>query len=59
MAPEGVTFVSTEGGSAAFTAAVLKALESPPTRLRRHVLGALSWDRLVAERIEPLLSTPA
>jgi len=59
VAPEGVTFVSTEGGSAAFTAAVLKALESPPTRLRRHVLGALSWDRLVAERIEPLLSTPA
>jgi len=38
---------------------VLTAIESPPSRLRRHVLGALSWDRLVTERIEPLLSTPA
>ncbi|TMF19450.1 MAG: glycosyltransferase family 4 protein [Chloroflexi bacterium] len=59
VAPEGATFVPTDGGSDAFTAAVLTAIESPPSRLRRHVLGALSWDRLVTERIEPLLSTPA
>ena len=59
VAPEGATFVPADGGSDAFTAAVLTAIESPPSRLRRHVLGALSWDRLVTERIEPLLSTPA
>jgi len=59
VAPEGATFVPADGGSDAFTAAVLTAIESPPSRLRRHVLGALSWDRLVTERVEPLLSTPA
>lgn len=59
VAPEGATFVPTDGGSNAFTAAVLTAIDSPPARLRRHVLSALSWDRLIAERIEPLLSTPA
>ncbi|TMD80202.1 MAG: glycosyltransferase family 4 protein [Chloroflexi bacterium] len=59
VAAEGATFVSTEDGSEAFTAAVLKAIESPPSRLRRYVLDALSWDRLIRERIEPLLSPPA
>ena len=59
VAPEGATFVPTDGGAEAFTAAVLTAIDSPPSRLRRHVLDALSWDRLVTERIEPLLSTPA
>lgn len=56
VAPEGVTFVPLADGPAAFAAAVLKATESPVTRLRHHVINALSWDRIVAERIEPLLS---
>jgi len=34
---------------------VLTALESPVARLRHRVINALSWDRIVAERIEPLL----
>lgn len=57
VAPEGVMYVPIGAGSPAFTAAVLKAIESPPAHLRRHVLDALSWDRIVTERIEPLLST--
>jgi mannosylglucosylglycerate synthase len=56
LAPDGATFVPTGAGPEAFTAAVLNAIESPQARLRRHVLGALSWDRLITERIEPLLS---
>ena len=55
VAPEGVTFVPLAGGPAAFAAAVLTALESPVARLRHRVISALSWDRIVAERIEPLL----
>jgi mannosylglucosylglycerate synthase len=57
VAPEGATFVPTSGGSPAFTAAVLGAIDSPPARLRRHVLGALSWDRIITEQIEPLLTS--
>jgi glycosyltransferase involved in cell wall biosynthesis len=56
LAPDGATFVPTAAGSPAFTAAVLSAIESPPARLRRHVMHALSWDRIITERIEPLLS---
>jgi glycosyltransferase involved in cell wall biosynthesis len=56
VAPEGVTFVELADGPAAFAAAVLKAIESPVARLRRRVMNALAWDRIVAERIEPLLS---
>ena len=56
VAPEGATLVPISGGSPAFTRAVLEAIESPQARLRRHVLDALSWDRLISERIEPLLS---
>jgi len=55
LAPEGVTFVALAEGPAAFAAAVLKAIESPAARLRRHVITTLSWDRIVAERLEPLL----
>ena len=55
VAPEGATFVPAAEGSAAFTAAVLHAIESPAARVRHHVINALSWDRIVAERIEPLL----
>jgi glycosyltransferase involved in cell wall biosynthesis len=55
VASEGATFVPAAEGSAAFTAAVLHAIESPAARVRHHVINALSWDRIVAERIEPLL----
>jgi mannosylglucosylglycerate synthase len=58
VAPEGATFVPTTAGSSAFTAAVLTAIDSPPARLRRHVLGALAWDRIISEQIEPLLTSP-
>jgi mannosylglucosylglycerate synthase len=56
VAPEGATFVSTSEGSGAFTAAVLSAIESPPARLRRQVMHTLSWDRIITDRIEPLLT---
>jgi glycosyltransferase involved in cell wall biosynthesis len=59
VAPDGATFVPTTEGSSGFTAAVLNAIESPPARLRRQVMHALSWDRIITERIEPLLSTPS
>lgn len=55
VAPEGATFVPLADGSAAFAAAVLTAIDSPSARMRRHVITALSWDRIVAERLEPLL----
>jgi glycosyltransferase involved in cell wall biosynthesis len=55
VAPEGATFVPLSDGPAAFAAAVLTAIDSPAARLRRHVINALSWDRIVAERLEPLL----
>ncbi len=57
VAPEGARFVPTTAGSPAFTAAVLTAIDSPPARLRRHVLGALAWDRIISEQIEPLLTS--
>jgi glycosyltransferase involved in cell wall biosynthesis len=57
LAPDGATFVPTSAGSAAFTAAVLTAVDLPPSRLRRHVLGALAWDRIITEQIEPLLTS--
>lgn len=56
VAPEGATIVPIDAGSAGFTAAVLQAIDAPSARLRRHVLAALSWDRLITERIEPLLA---
>ncbi|HET9847031.1 MAG TPA: glycosyltransferase family 4 protein [Candidatus Dormibacteraeota bacterium] len=56
VASEGATLVPIDAGSAAFTAAVLAAIDSPSARLRRHVLAALSWNRLITERIEPLLA---
>src|SRR5690349_13961653 len=55
VAPHGATFVPSAEGSAGFTAAVLRAIESPAGRLRHHVINALSWDRIVSERLEPLL----
>jgi len=59
VAPDGAIFVPMTEGSPGFTAAVLSAIESPPARLRRQVMHALSWDRIITERIEPLLSTPS
>lgn len=55
VAPEGATLVPLESGLAGFTAAVLRALDSPASRLRRRVLSVLSWDRLITDRLEPLL----
>ena len=55
VAPEGATFVPLSDGPAAFAAAVLTAIDSPAARLRREVIHALSWDRIVSERLEPLL----
>jgi glycosyltransferase involved in cell wall biosynthesis len=57
IAPDGATFVPMTAGSSGFTAAVLDAVESPAARLRRHVIDTLSWDRIVTERLEPLLSS--
>ena len=57
VAPEGAIFVPASQGSAAFTAAVLRAIESPSARARHHVINALSWDHIVAERLEPLLTS--
>jgi glycosyltransferase involved in cell wall biosynthesis len=56
VAPQGAVIVPLAGGSAAFTRGVLEALALPAARLRRHVLDTLSWDRLISERIEPLLT---
>src|SRR5437870_4004075 len=55
VAPEGATFVPLSDGPAAFAAAVLTAIDSPAARLRREVIHALSWDRIVSERPVPLL----
>jgi len=57
VALDGATFVPTSAGSPAFTAAVLSAIDARPARLRRHVLGALAWDRIITEQIEPLLTS--
>ena len=57
VALDGATFVPTSAGSPAFTAAVLSAIDAPQARLRRHVLGALTWDRIITEQIEPLLTS--
>jgi glycosyltransferase involved in cell wall biosynthesis len=57
IAPEGATLVPLAGGSAAFSAAVVNAIDAPAARLRRNVMEALSWDHIVRERLEPLLST--
>jgi glycosyltransferase involved in cell wall biosynthesis len=57
VAPEGATFVPASAGSPAFTAAVLSAIDTAPARLRRHVLGALAWDRIISEQLEPLLTS--
>ena len=55
LAREGVVIVQRTTGSAGFTAGVLQAVNSPRARLRRDVLTRLSWDRIIADRIEPLL----
>jgi glycosyltransferase involved in cell wall biosynthesis len=58
LAPEGATLVPLAAGSAGFSAAVLNAIDAPAARLRRNVMRTLSWDHIVRERIEPLLSPP-
>jgi glycosyltransferase involved in cell wall biosynthesis len=59
VAPEGAIVVPIDAGPPAFSAAVLQAIEQPAARLRRHVLDTLSWDRLISERIQPLLNGTA
>ncbi|HEY0493595.1 MAG TPA: glycosyltransferase family 4 protein [Candidatus Dormibacteraeota bacterium] len=56
VAPSGPRFTPLEAGAEGFTRAVLAALEEEGTRMRRRVLHDLSWDRIVEERIEPLLT---
>jgi glycosyltransferase involved in cell wall biosynthesis len=55
VAPEGAIFVPLSAGSQAFSAAVLRAIDAPVARLRRHVMDALSWEHIITERLEPLL----
>jgi glycosyltransferase involved in cell wall biosynthesis len=56
IAPDGATLVALEAGAGAFRDAVMQALESSPARMRRRVLNTLSWDRLIEQRLEPLLA---
>jgi glycosyltransferase involved in cell wall biosynthesis len=58
VAPEGASLVPLAGGSPAFSAAVLIAVDSPAVRTRRRAIRDLSWDRIIRERLEPLLSPP-
>jgi glycosyltransferase involved in cell wall biosynthesis len=55
LAPEGVRYVPVEAGAAAFSAAVLDALEDTAPKLRRRLIRQLSWDRILSENLEPLL----
>lgn len=57
LAPEGVIIVQRTSGAAGFTAGVLQAVYSARSRLRRHALDRLSWDRIISDRIEPLLAS--
>ena len=56
IASEGVRYVPVEAGAKAFSDAVLEALADPGTGLRRRVLREYSWDRIIREQLEPLLS---
>jgi glycosyltransferase involved in cell wall biosynthesis len=56
VAPEGATVVPLQAGSPGFTEGVLRALDSPPAKMRRHVLRTFSWERLISERLEPMLN---
>jgi glycosyltransferase involved in cell wall biosynthesis len=56
IASEGVRYVPVEAGSKAFSAAVLAALDDQGNTLRRRVLREYSWDRIIRERLEPLLN---
>ena len=57
VAADGPFFVAMASGAPAFTAAVLRAVDTSPARLRRRVLGTFAWDRIIAEQIEPLLTS--
>jgi glycosyltransferase involved in cell wall biosynthesis len=58
VAVEGASLVPLAGGSAAFSAAVLDAIDSPTVRMHRRAMRDLSWDRIIGERLEPLLAPP-
>jgi glycosyltransferase involved in cell wall biosynthesis len=53
----GPRFVPVTDGSAGFTHAVLAALNEDSVRMRRQILHELSWDSIIEERLEPLLTS--
>lgn len=56
VAPSGPRFVPIEAGPAGFSRAVLDALNSDDARFRRRILRDYSWDAIIQQRLEPLLT---
>jgi glycosyltransferase involved in cell wall biosynthesis len=56
VAASGPRFVPVTDGSTGFTKAVMAALNEDTVRMRRRILHDLSWDRIIEERLEPLLT---
>ena len=56
VAASGPRFVPVADGSTGFTKAVMAALNEDTVRMRRRILHDLSWDRIIEERLEPLLT---
>jgi glycosyltransferase involved in cell wall biosynthesis len=53
----GPRFVAVSAGSAGFTSAVLAALNEDRVKMRRRILHDLSWDNIIQEHLEPLLTS--
>lgn len=58
VAASGPRFVPVTEGSAGFTRAVMATLEEDRVKTRRRILKDLSWDTIIRERLEPLLTRP-
>jgi glycosyltransferase involved in cell wall biosynthesis len=56
VAASGPRFVPVAEGSAGFTRAVMATLEEDTVKTRRRILHDLSWDSIIQERLEPLLT---
>jgi len=56
VAASGPRFVPVAEGSAGFTRAVMATLEEDTVRTRSRILRDLSWDSIIRERLEPLLT---
>ncbi|MDQ6883793.1 MAG: glycosyltransferase family 4 protein [Candidatus Dormibacteraeota bacterium] len=56
VAPTGPHYVPVEAGAAGFGRAVLDALKRDDARLRRRILRDYSWDAIIQQRLEPLLT---